>query len=152
MKKQALGSIPMKREIKTFEETKNEGVSLASEFLEDNKSVFDEEIENMQKVLNISDDEVKEIERNYGIKEDKPIKKEDKPSVKANLKEGYTRKTFAISDKQIELILAICKYKGIEQKELLEALIQRGLDELDNNLKEEALKYYKSNGIDDLFN
>ena len=158
MKKQALGSVPMKREIKTFEETKTEGVSLANEFnnedflkakQETTDDAFNQEIEKMKEVLNISDEEIKDIEDTF-----KEEKKPKQPSVKARLKEGYSRKTFVINDSHLELFLALAKYKNVEQKELLEALLNKAFDTIDESTKQQALKEYNKEevNINDLFN
>jgi hypothetical protein len=67
--------------------------------------------------------------------------KPKKPSTKKHLKEGYTRHTFAVKDEHLELIRAISQYKGIEQKQLLETLLDKAFESIDETTKEEALNY-----------
>lgn len=67
-----------------------------------------------------------------------------KPSNKTRLMEGYTRHTFAVKDEQLELLRAIALYKDIEQKILLEKLLDRALEDIDKDTKQEALKQYKA--------
>lgn len=80
---------------------------------------------------------------------------EDKPTTKKHLAEGYTRATFAIRDDHLELIKAIASYKGLEQKELLEAMLEDALGKIKDQVKEEALATYRqkeSNGkLKDIF-
>ena len=81
-----------------------------------------------------------------------------KPTNKQRLANGYIRATFEINEKQLELIKALTTFQGIKQKDLLEELIKRGLADISEEVKEDALKYYrhndtpkKDNAIKDLF-
>lgn len=76
--------------------------------------------------------------------------KDNKPSTKKHLKEGYTRHTFAIKDEQLELIRAIAEYKGIEQKQLLETLLNKAFESIDETTKEKALNYLHNEDEKDL--
>lgn len=79
-----------------------------------------------------------------------------KPSNKIRLMDGYTRHTFAIKDEQLELLRAIALYKDIEQKILLEKLLDKALGSIDEETKQKALKQYKaedrSEQLIDIFN
>lgn len=92
-------------------------------------------------------EEVQEQRANKEEKKEKPKKEskteEDKPTTKKHLAEGYTRATFAIRDDHLELIKAIASYKGIEQKVLLEAILEDALGKIKDQVKEEALATYK---------
>ena len=81
---------------------------------------------------------------------DEQQKKDNKPSTKKHLKEGYTRHTFAIKDEQLELIRAIAEYKGIEQKQLLETLLNKAFESIDETTKEKALNYLHNEDEKDL--
>lgn len=81
---------------------------------------------------------------------DEQQKKDNKPSTKKHLKEGYTRHTFAIKDEQLELIRAIAEYKGIEQKQLLETLLNKAFESIDEATKEKALNYLHNEDEKDL--
>lgn len=97
--------------------------------------------------------EVQEQKTNKGQKKEKPKnnsnsnnnKQDDKPTTKKHLAEGYTRATFAVRDDHLELIKALASYKSIEQKTLLEALLEDALGSIKDQVKEEALATYKDN-------
>lgn len=94
--------------------------------------------------------EVQEQRTNKGQKKEKPKnnsnnKEDDKPTTKKHLAEGYTRATFAVRDDHLELIKALASYKSIEQKTLLEALLEDALGSIKDQVKEEALATYKDN-------
>ena len=108
-------------------------------------------------------EEMKEIAVNglLGIKPKLEERKEEiktlqdnKPSTKKHLKEGYTRHTFAIKDEHLELIKALAEYKGIEQKQLLETLLNKAFESVDKKTKEDALNYLHNEDARqiDLFN
>lgn len=80
---------------------------------------------------------------------EKPKKTDNRPSNKKHLKEGYTRQTFAVKDEQLELLRALALYKGIEQKQLLEALLNKAFDSIDTTLKKKALEEYRTEETED---
>ncbi len=72
-------------------------------------------------------------------------------TTKKHLKAGYTRHTFAVKDEHLLLMKALASYKRIEQKQLLEMLLTRAFNEIENKTKEEALNHYKTQNKKDLF-
>lgn len=68
-----------------------------------------------------------------------------KPSNKQRLANGYIRATFEVNEEQLELIKAIGLFKDMKQKDIIEALIERGLADISEAVKEEALKQYRNN-------
>lgn len=92
------------------------------------------------------EEDIKETIKKLNLKEESTkIKKVDnRPSNKKHLKEGYTRQTFAVKDEHLELLRALAIFKGIEQKQLLEALLNKAFDSIDTKTKEEALNYYNN--------
>lgn len=130
---------------------------------EKNKSIFNEEEEKsiFEDRKKLYDKQPKEEVMNKLEEERKKQlekvekKKDDKPSTKKHLKEGYTRHTFAIKDEQLELIRAIAEYKGIEQKKLLESLLNKAFENIDEKTKKKALNYLHNKTDDtdlDIFN
>lgn len=87
-----------------------------------------------------------------------PKKEDNRPSTKKHLSKGYTRATFAVKDEHLELIKALALYKNLEQKELLEAILEDALKKISKDIKEEALAKYREKEekgkqtIKDLFN
>ena len=69
--------------------------------------------------------------------------KDTRPNNKKHLAQGYTRATFAVKDEHLELIKAIASYKGLEQKELLEALLEDALGKIKQEVKDEALASFR---------
>ena len=85
-------------------------------------------------------------------------KEDEKPTTKKHLKEGFTRATFAVRDDHLELIKALASYRNLEQKELLEAILDNFLGDIKDQVKKEALEIYRRKGdkekqnIKDIFN
>lgn len=106
-----------------------------------------ERFKNRSAIYENKEDNIKDKIANLNVDLDsdsKPTKKDIRPSNKKHLKEGYTRQTFAVKDEHLELLRAIASFKGIEQKQLLEALLNKAFDSIDAKTKEEALSYYRN--------
>ena len=101
----------------------------------------------------------KDIELIKALKEDSDIAY-NKPTNKQRLANGYIRATFEISEEQLETIKALAIYQNIKQKDLLEELLKRGLADISEETKNNAIKYYKNSkepkkdnkAVKDLFN
>ena len=114
----------------------------------------------MQKeLINEEEEEIKTTSREeHQEQKSKRKDKDTRPNNKKHLKEGYTRATFAVKDEHLELIKAIASFRGIEQKELLEALLEDALGNIKKEVKEQALESYNkeqkgtNKKIRDLFN
>lgn len=152
-RKSALGDIPsfnINDSVKTIN-----GIPITNQ-QEDPKSEANEkrfnDIQEYKNIINKYKNKVMSTEEKEALttKEQREIKDKDaeaiekKPSNKTRLMEGYTRHTFAVKDEQLELLRAIALYKDIEQKILLEKLLDRALEDIDKDTKQEALKQYKA--------
>lgn len=111
------------------------------------KKQLERKIEAERRIEEKEEQETLEEPRNYS-----------KPSNKQRLANGYIRATFEVNERQLELIKALTTFQNIKQKDLLEALIERGLADISEDIKESALRYYKHNeepkkdNVKDLFN
>lgn len=124
---------------------------------EDRKKIYDKEIKSNLESIKTNEEVINKFdsERKKYIEEKEKIKKDNTPSTKKHLKEGYTRHTFAIKDEQLELIRALAEYKGVEQKKLLESLLNKAFENIDEQVKKKALNYLRNKNEDedlDLFN
>lgn len=70
-------------------------------------------------------------------------KAEEKPSTQRDVRKGYIRQTFVISNENLELIRALSSYQNIKQVDLLEALLERGLADISEEVKDKALKQFR---------
>lgn len=132
------------------EEKKGEKEDLRSAFIKDKKPKIDEKYEAIERIK----EEFKDLAERKDVESitSSFIAKDNKPSTKKHLKEGYTRHTFAIKDEQLELIRALAEYKGIEQKQLLEKLLDKAFESIDENTKKKALKNLQNDNNDiDIF-
>lgn len=68
---------------------------------------------------------------------------QDKPSTKKGVRSGYKRQTFVIRDDLLELIQALSFSQDIMQVDLLEALIEKGLADIKQEVKDKALVEYR---------
>lgn len=146
---------PIIKQVASEEELKEEVKKNTKKMEEQEKKflkVLEKERQRFSSRKDIYEDNLEDKLANLDIKEDsdiKPSKKDNKPSNKKHLKEGYTRQTFAVKDEHLELLRAIASYKGIEQKQLLEALLNKAFDSIDAKTKEEALSYYRNDEEDE---
>lgn len=106
--------------------------------------------DSLKKMLETEHEEqVKELNRPNRSKEEpkksakKRTEKKELPANKKNLAEGYTRQTFAVRDDHLEIIKALAFYEGLEQKTMLEALLDAGLEQIGEDTKEKALTSFK---------
>lgn len=114
------------------------------------KDIDIKEIKRLEKKASEEKPNLDNIIKQVETEKTKPIIKSNKKHLKA----GYTRQTFAVKDEHLELIRALASYKGIEQKQLLEALLNKAFSEIDDQIKENALRYYKNDASEqeiDLF-
>lgn len=152
----AINGIPVSTPTQEVKETKIEEVK--TEILNEKAEALTEQLkkklETRKDITDVSTDLEKYIAEKEAQHEIK-FKKAMLPSNKKHLKEGYTRQTFAVKDEHLELIKALASYKGIEQKQLLETLLERAFKDIDEKVKAEALSFYRSEDEEseiDIFN
>ena len=104
-------------------------------------------VEDFNKSLNEDNEAIKRIVNSHiaPTEDAKRTQREKKPSNRERLAEGYIRATFEVNEEQLELIKALGLFKEMKQKDILEALIEKGLENISEAVKEEALKHYRSN-------
>lgn len=125
------------KELKVKEDLKKQILEEAKKQKEELKK------ETKQTVKDITEEQVKKtIEK--AVEVEKVEEKEEKePSTKKGLKAGYKRQTFVIREDLLEMIQALCSYNNIKQAELLEAFIEKSLEEINKDIKEKALASFR---------
>lgn len=168
-KKEALGSIPTfenvaraTEDLDLFkdatepkkEEIKESKEDLAKKLKEEMKQQLLKEAEEKKQELKketkqpkkrITDEEIKKAyEEAEQEEEETPRSTEKKPSTKVGLKAGYKRQTFVIREDLLEVIQALSFVnKEVSQAKILEALLERGLADINEDVKEKALASYR---------
>ena len=161
MSKQALGSIPtfdaMERkteDLDIFNEPKNDQEQpkedlrkkLLNEMKKERETFKKEKETQKEQTIEEMQEEVKKLSR--PLEETTTTKvttkaNEQKPSTQRDVRKGYIRQTFVISNENLELIRALSSYQEIKQVDLLEAILERGLADISEDTKEQALKHFR---------
>lgn len=161
-KEKALGSIPtfesverattdldlFKEEPKKEESTKEKlKKDILSNILKDKeefkKNRQEATLEETKEFLEDHNERIKEIQEREIEKETRRSSNE-KPSTQRAVRKGYIRQTFVISKENLEIIRALTSFLNTTQVDLLEALINKGLEVFSDEDKEQALKLFRS--------
>lgn len=87
---------------------------------------------------------IKELKEAEEKSLEEPKNNKEKPSTKKGLKAGYKRQTFVIREDLLEIIQALSSTnKEVSQANILEALIEKGLEDIKEEVKEKALASYR---------
>jgi len=141
----------IKEDVKNKEPLTKEDTSKINELLKDykkevedkpkNKSL-EEQLKEVEEANEKMLEEIKEKEKEIE-KEEKP--KEDKITTKKPIsnEKQYIKKTYLISQDNIDLIEGLALYTGKERKEVVEELLKKATDLIDPLIIEKALKEVK---------
>lgn len=143
----------IKEDVKTKEPLTKEDTSKINELLKDYKKEIEEEKpKKPKKTLEEQLEEVEELNKKL-LEENKEAEKEEaKTTKKEDNKEDepkndkqYIKKTYLISQDNIDLIEGLALYTGKERKEVVEDLLKKAIDLIDPIIIEKALKEVKKN-------
>lgn len=161
-KEKALGSIPTfeTKERKTEEldlfktdkktdTKKNEKEQLKAQIQEEiekgkeafKKSKKEKTLEELEEELKASEKHITKIQENL---DNETNTKDNVASTQRAVRKGYIRQTFVISKENLELIRALTSFLQTKQVDLLEALINKGLEVFSEEEKEQALELYRN--------
>ena len=158
-KKQALGSIPTFNEV--VRPTEKMDLFNNEEKKDKTKDVLEEVkkqvLEDAEKERNLNNRQLnrkkeqealkklKEAEEEQENNEEDNNEEKEKSSTKKGVRKGYKRQTFVIREDLLELIQALSSFNEAMQVDLLEAIIEAGLETIDETEKEKALTSYRKN-------
>ena len=123
---------------------KKEILSRINEEREEFKKKWQEHtLEDTREFLENYNETKKEIQEREIAKETRK-RNNDKPSTQRAVRKGYIRQTFVISKENLEIIRALTSFLNTTQVDLLEALINKGLEVFSDKDKEQALNLYRN--------
>lgn len=102
-------------------------------------------IEEMQEDIEEHSKHIEKMQEEALKKETKAGTTKEVASTQRAVRKGYIRQTFVISEENLELIRALTSFLNTKQVDLLEALINKGLEVFSEEDKEEALRQYRNN-------
>lgn len=164
--KRALGQINEVSEVKNEEELKANVNKLLKEEIKNNKNVSSKEkdliqdlIENAKEELKAKskdDKDLEALESELNSKKEEISKKVSSVMTLSDKKEKTTKKTYIIKDEYIEIIEGLALLKNAQIKDIVNEVIRRGLDSIEdkhNGIIDKAKKSYKNKdkGNNDLF-
>lgn len=164
--KRALGQINEVSEVKNEEELKANVNKLLKEEIKNNKNVSSKEkdliqdlIENAKEELKAKskdDKDLEALESELNSKKEEISKKVSSVMTLSDKKEKTTKKTYIIKDEYIEIIEGLALLKNAQIKDIVNEVIRRGLDSIENKhngIIDKAKKSYKNKdkGNNDLF-
>ena len=164
--KRALGQINEVSEVKNEEELKANVNKLLKEDIKNNKNVSSKEkdliqdlIENAKEELKAkskNDKDLEALESELNSKKEEINKKVSSVMTSSDKKEKTTKKTYIIKDEYIEIIEGLALLKNAQIKDIVNEVIKRGLNSIEekhNGIIDKAKKSYKNKdkGNNDLF-
>lgn len=164
--KRALGQINEVSEEKSEEELKANVNEFLKEDIKNNKNVSSKEKDLIQDLIKNAREELKakpkddkdleELESELNTKKEEISKKVSSVMTLSDTKERTTKKTYIIKDEYIEIIEGLALLKNAQIKEIVNEVIRRGLDSIEdkhNGIIDKAKKSYKNKdkGNNDLF-
>lgn len=164
--KRALGQINEVSEVKNEEELKANVSDFLKEDIKNNINVSSEEkdliqdlIENAREELKVKskdDKDLEALESELNSKKEEINKKVSSVMTLSDKKEKTTKKTYIIKDEYIEIIEGLALLKNAQIKDIVNEVIRRGLDSIEdkhNGIIDKAKKSYKNKdkGNNDLF-
>lgn len=164
--KRALGQINEVSEAKSEEELKANVNEFLKEDIKNNKNVSSEEKDLIQDLIKNAREELKAkpkddkdleaLESELNTKKEEISKKVSSVMTSSDKKERTTKKTYIIKDEYIEIIEGLALLKNAQIKDIVNEVIRRGLDSIEdkhNGIIDKAKKSYKNKdkGNNDLF-
>ena len=164
--KRALGQINEVSEAKSEEELKANVNEFLKEDIKNNKNVSSEEKDLIQDLIKNAREELKAkpkddkdleaLESELNTKKEEISKKVSSVMTSSDKKERTTKKTYIIKDEYIEIIEGLALLKNAQIKDIVNEVIKRGLDSIEdkhNGIIDKAKKSYKNKdkGNNDLF-
>lgn len=135
----------IKEDVKTKEPLTKEDTSKINELLKDYKKEVEDKPKNKsleEQLKEVEELNEKLLEENKKAEEVEEKPKETKEVVKKTTKneKQYIKKTYLISQDNIDLIEGLALYTGKERKEVVEELLQKATDLIDPTIIEKALR------------
>ena len=139
----------IKEDVKTKEPLTKEDTSKINELLKDYKKEIEEE--KPKKTTKTLEEQLEEVEEaNKKLIEEKTKEAIDEPKIvkevvkkETSNEKQYIKKTYLISQDNIDLIEGLALYTGKERKEVVEELLEKAINLIDPTIIEKALKEVK---------